>query len=56
MVGKLRTLAAVALAAAPIAFSLAACSEGPAERAGERVDRAVERAGDKIEDATDRRR
>jgi predicted small lipoprotein YifL len=29
--------------------------EGPAERAGEAVDRAVERAGDKIENATDRK-
>jgi hypothetical protein len=56
MLGKLRTLAMAALAAAPVAFSLAACSEGPAERAGERIDRAVERTGDKIEDATDRRR
>ena len=35
---------------------LAACErEGPLERAGEKVDRAVERAGDKVEDATDRR-
>jgi hypothetical protein len=56
MVGKLRTFAMIALATAPIAFSLAACDKGPAERAGERIDRAVERAGDKIEDATDRRR
>jgi hypothetical protein len=54
MFGKLRTLAMLALAAAPIALSLAACSEGPAERAGERIDRAVERAGDKVERATDR--
>jgi predicted small lipoprotein YifL len=36
--------------------ALAACErEGPAERAGEAVDRTVERAGDKIEDATDRK-
>jgi hypothetical protein len=35
---------------------LAACErEGPLERAGEKVDRAIERTGDKIEDATDRR-
>jgi hypothetical protein len=34
---------------------LSACEkEGPMERAGERVDRAVERAGDKAERATDR--
>jgi predicted small lipoprotein YifL len=36
--------------------ALAGCDrEGPAERAGEAVDRTVERAGDKIEDATDRK-
>ena len=36
--------------------ALTACErEGPAERAGEAVDRAVERAGDKIENATDRK-
>ncbi len=34
---------------------LAACDrDGPLERAGENVDRAVDRAGDKIERATDR--
>ena len=38
------------------AFFLAACDrEGPLERAGEKVDRAIERTGDKIENATDRR-
>ncbi|PSJ17985.1 hypothetical protein [Nitrosomonas supralitoralis] len=46
-------------------FILTGCAEGPAERAGETIDRgignskdavsdAVEDAGDKIEDATDR--
>jgi hypothetical protein len=34
---------------------LAACDrEGPMERAGEKVDKAVEEAGDKMEKATDR--
>ena len=40
-------------------FTLALVSdcdrEGPAERAGEAVDRTVEYAGDKIENATDRK-
>lgn len=50
----MKKLIAAALAAA---LSLAACErEGPMERAGEKVDRAVERAGDKIENATDRKR
>jgi hypothetical protein len=46
---------ALCLALIAAAF-LAACDrEGPLERAGENVDRAVERAGDKIDRATDRR-
>lgn len=61
-----RQLTAVSLAAL-IAFAFTACDrEGPAERAGEKVDRATERAGeqtertldrtgDAIEDSTDRR-
>jgi hypothetical protein len=48
---KLRTLALLAALAAP---ALAACdfSEGPAEQAGEKIDRAADRAGDAVEDAT----
>jgi hypothetical protein len=45
----------------PIAVSIAVMlgavgceQEGPAERAGEKVDHAVERAGDKIEQAGDK--
>lgn len=35
-------------------FALASCEKkGPAEKAGEKIDKAVEDAGDKIEDATD---
>jgi hyperosmotically inducible protein len=30
------------------------CNKGPAERTGEKVDRAVERTGDKLEDAAER--
>lgn len=43
-------LAAVLL---PLAGALAACDQGPTERAGEAIDDAVEDAGDAIEDATD---
>jgi hypothetical protein len=53
MFRKLRTFALVALAAAP---TLAACDfhEGPAERAGKKVDQAADRAGDAVEKATHR--
>ncbi len=44
------------LAAALLSLGLAACQKGPAERAGERVDRAADKAGDSIERATDRAR
>jgi hypothetical protein len=37
----------------PLAGALAACDQGPAERAGAAIDDAVEDAGDAIEDATD---
>lgn len=37
----------------PLAGALAACEEGPAEKAGETVDDAVDDAGDAAEDATD---
>ena len=39
------------------AFALAAavgCQKGPAEKAGEQIDKAVEKAGDKINDAADK--
>jgi hypothetical protein len=54
MFRKLRTLAFIALAAAP---ALAACDfqEGPAERAGEKLDRATDRAAEAVDDATSRR-
>jgi len=45
-------LAAALLLAFAVA-GLAACEKkGPAERAGEAVDKAVKKAGDKIKDAT----
>lgn len=41
--------------AAFLALALAGCErEGPAEEAGENIDRAVERAGEAVEDAGDK--
>lgn len=38
-----------------LSMGLAACEqEGPAERAGEKIDKAVEEAGDKMEEAGDK--
>lgn len=43
---------AILLLAVGLGFGIGACEKkGPAERAGERVDKAVERAGDKVEQA-----
>lgn len=33
---------------------VSACNEGPAERAGKRIDNAVEKTGDAVERATDK--
>jgi len=43
---------AAALAAAVLISGLGGCKEGPVEKAGKQVDKAVEKAGDKIKDAT----
>lgn len=38
-----------------VMFATVGCDrEGPAERAGEKIDHAAERAGDKIEDASEK--
>ena len=38
-----------------IIVSFAACKkQGPAERAGEKIDKTIEKAGDKIEEAGDK--
>lgn len=52
----MKLIAKVLIAAIAVCgFGLVGCyEEGPAERAGEDVDRATERAGEKMEDATDR--
>jgi len=39
------------LLAAVFAFTLSACSEGPAEEAGEKLDEMAEDAGNAVEDA-----
>jgi hypothetical protein len=50
-----RTAMGAVMTAAIALFALSACErEGPAERAGERVDRGVEKAGDSLERAGDR--
>jgi hypothetical protein len=46
---------AICLALLAAAFLVACDRQGPLEKAGEKVDRAVERAGDRIENATDRK-
>ena len=47
--------AAAVLAAIAVSMTFAACEkEGPAERAGKKIDNAVAKAGDKIENAGDK--
>ena len=51
MLKKLLSAVCVSL----MVMGLVACDkQGPAERAGEKMDNAAERAGDKIENATDK--
>lgn len=45
----MRSMGRAALAALLLALPLAACDDGPAERAGERVDRTLERARDTVD-------
>jgi len=46
---------AILLLVVGLGFGIGACErKGPAERAGENVDKAVERAGDKVERAGDK--
>jgi hypothetical protein len=46
------TVFGVVCAALLFGLALTGCSEGPAEKAGRKVDRAVEKTGDAIRDAT----
>jgi hypothetical protein len=47
---KIRSLLLTSLSVIVLAFGLSACErEGPAERAGERIDKATERAGEALE-------
>lgn len=45
----MRSMGRAVLAALLLALPLAACDDGPAERAGERVDRTLERARDAVD-------
>jgi len=50
---KTKHIAYIAMGCAA-AFAVTSCEkEGPAEKAGEKMDNAAEKAGDKVEDATD---
>ena len=49
-----RTVLASLLTAAILAPSLAACDKGPAEKAGEKIDKAADKAGDKMKEAGDK--
>ena len=48
--------AAVLAAALGLAFGAGCHRKGPAERAGEKIDKAVEKTGDALEDAGDKTR
>ncbi len=45
----MRPIFRAAIAATVLSLPLIACDDGPAERAGERVDRAVERVQDAVD-------
>ena len=52
---KIRSFIFLLLFVSALPFALNACdSEGPAEKAGENVDKATERAGDAAENAMDK--
>jgi len=52
MLRKMKKILFIALLILPLVGGLVACEkEGPAERAGEKIDDAVEEAGDKMEQA-----
>lgn len=52
---RISTLVLPIAASIAVMFGAVGCEqEGPAERAGENIDRAAERAGDKIEQAGDK--
>jgi hypothetical protein len=46
------TVFGVVCAALLFGLALTGCHEGPAEKAGRKVDRAVEKTGDAVRDAT----
>lgn len=50
----LKRILFIALLTTGIAVSVVGCSDGPAEEAGEKIDRTVEKGADKLEDAGDK--
>jgi hypothetical protein len=46
------TVFGVVCAALLFGLAVTGCSEGPAEKAGRKIDRAVEKTGDAVRDAT----
>ncbi len=48
---KIRTSIIAALAMTVLLMGLSGCQEGPAERAGKKIDKAVEKGGQQIEKA-----
>ena len=46
------TVFGVICAAVLFSLALTGCHEGPAEKAGRKIDRAVEKTGDAVRDAT----
>jgi hypothetical protein len=50
-VSYLKRILLIALLATGIAVSVTGCSDGPAEEAGEKIDRTVEKGADKLEEA-----
>jgi hypothetical protein len=46
------TIAGIVCAALLFGLALTGCQEGPAEKAGRKIDRAAEKVGDAVRDAT----
>jgi hypothetical protein len=48
---KIRTSIIAALAMSVLLLGISGCQQGPAERAGKKIDKAVDKGGDQIEKA-----
>ncbi|BDS07747.1 hypothetical protein NT6N_27870 [Oceaniferula spumae] len=53
MIKRITSITFLVLGIASFATFTACEKKGPAEKAGEKIDKAVDDAGDKVEDATD---